>query len=303
MICLILMTVFAIACACSFIFTVSSDRTVAIEIAKPKVEVVIKENTSVDSVWNVVDLRLADQIDSLRQEVALLQRQHEHALDDLRQETNNIINKLNGWLGFWIAVAAILAVILPIVCQYFIVSRFEKEYEKDLDESKAHLAGMIEKYKDEIEHLRKEFAREKDQAIRNFEDKIQGSEIQSLLAQYRIGNDCELVNEGTSIFNAFQWNEVINGIQKTSSRVFDDSTTTLPITHRHELQKCLIQALGFIQEFNRHTMRRRKRGVVSTDLRTLFEQLENGDYRSVKDIRNRFDKLIMEMRKLISYNN
>lgn len=286
-------------CAWSFICATSSGRTVAFEITTPKVEKNIGNSTQTDSVGTETELRLKNQIDSLRRDVVMLQDQHEHALDDLRQETNNIINKLNGWLGFWIAVCAIICGILPIVCQYFIVHQFEKEYKEDFRKQKDALERMISGYSEEINRLKEDFDHEKNRVIRNLEEKVNGPEVQSLLAQYRIGNDSNLVNEGTSIFNAFQWNTAVNGLQTAFQRILTESCTTLSITERYELQKCLIQASGFIQEVNRHIRRGRDRGIIETDIHTLFEQLENGDYGDIGALRDQFNGLFIEMRTLI----
>lgn len=286
-------------CAWSFISATFSGSTVAFEITAPKVEKNIGNGAQTDSVGTETELRLKNQIDSLRREVIMLQNQHEHALDDLRQETNNIINKLNGWLGFWIAVCAIICGILPIVCQYFIVHQFEKEYKEDFRKQKDALERMISGYSEEIDRLKEDFDHEKNRVIRNLEEKVNEPEIQSLLAQYRIGNDSNLVNEGTSIFNAFQWNNAVNSLQKAFQRILTNSSTTLSITERYELQKCLIQASGFIQEANRHIRRGRDRGIIETDIHTLFEQLENGDYGDIGALRDQFNGLFIEMRTLI----
>lgn len=47
----------------------------------------------------------------------LIARQDKMA-DDLRQETNNMINKVNGWLSFWMSVMAVLGVFVPIALQF-----------------------------------------------------------------------------------------------------------------------------------------------------------------------------------------
>lgn len=49
---------------------------------------------------------------------------------DLRQETNNIINKVNGWLAFWIAVLALLGAIFPTILQITNKKRVERSYQK-----------------------------------------------------------------------------------------------------------------------------------------------------------------------------
>lgn len=38
-------------------------------------------------------------------------------LDDLRQETNNVINKQNAWLSFWIGILAIVGALIPLLFQ------------------------------------------------------------------------------------------------------------------------------------------------------------------------------------------
>ena len=52
----------------------------------------------------------------VRESQKLLIMRQDQLIDDVRQETNNIINKMNGWLGFWMGVMAILGVFVPIAC-------------------------------------------------------------------------------------------------------------------------------------------------------------------------------------------
>lgn len=47
----------------------------------------------------------------------LIARQDKLA-DDLRQEANNVINKANGWLAFWITVMTLLGVLLPSIMAF-----------------------------------------------------------------------------------------------------------------------------------------------------------------------------------------
>lgn len=57
------------------------------------------------------------------------ERQSEY-FADLRQESNNIINKFNAWLGFWIAILTIFGGIIPIVIQYILHHKSKTEVEK-----------------------------------------------------------------------------------------------------------------------------------------------------------------------------
>lgn len=74
----------------------------------------------------------------------LLIRQNQ-LVDDIRQETNNIINKMNGWLGFWMGVMAILGVFVPIALQF-------KLYRESRDQD----AKLRQECQKELDHIREE---------------------------------------------------------------------------------------------------------------------------------------------------
>ena len=70
------------------------------------------------------------QIISLIKEVE--ERQSEY-FSDLRQESNNIINKFNAWLGFWIAILTIFGAVIPIVIQYILHQKSKRDIESMFD--------------------------------------------------------------------------------------------------------------------------------------------------------------------------
>lgn len=72
---------------------------------------------------------------------------YNHALNDLRQESNNIITKWSAWLGFWISVLALLMGILPIVLQFKLVSRSENR----LKEEMAKISNLYYENKKDLE--------------------------------------------------------------------------------------------------------------------------------------------------------
>lgn len=299
-ICIGLFVILAIVCVFSFICATSSDRIISLEISRPNVVKTMRYSSHVDSISSGEVLLLVNQIDSLKRDVKLMETQHENALSDLRQETNNIINKLNGWLSFWIAVSALLCIILPIICQYFIINNFEKEYNQAFDRHDKDIEKKISEKRSEIAKLKEDFTKDKDNAIKDINNLISEPKLQTLLAQYRIGNDCNLIHSDTSIFNAFQWNIAINNMENIAVSILSEANTTLDISKRYELQKCLIQASGFLQEINRHISKKRKRSMDDTIIRTLFEQLENGTYPSIPELRDQIINLLREMRLLIS---
>lgn len=98
----------------------------------------------------IISLREVDQIRKAQK--ALIARQDMLA-DDLRQETNNLINKMNGWLGFWMGVMAILGVFVPIALQIKLYretrdndARIRSDHEKDRSEIKDSLKEVKETF-------------------------------------------------------------------------------------------------------------------------------------------------------------
>lgn len=77
----------------------------------------------------------------IKESQKLLLIRQDQLIDDMRQETNNIINKMNGWLGFWMGAMAILGVFVPIALQFklykdnrYDADKLEKDF-KDLSSS------------------------------------------------------------------------------------------------------------------------------------------------------------------------
>lgn len=61
---------------------------------------------------------------------------------DTRQETNNIINKVNGWIGFWIALLTIFCGIVPMVIQHVQRQQTKREIDNLLDEVTNHVITL-----------------------------------------------------------------------------------------------------------------------------------------------------------------
>lgn len=74
---------------------------------------------------------------------------YENALNDIRQESNNIINKWNAWFSFWLALLAVLAGIIPMLMQIKVANDNEKKINeeiKKLDEEKDNLQNKLNEY-------------------------------------------------------------------------------------------------------------------------------------------------------------
>lgn len=93
------------------------------------------------------------EVSEIRESQKVLIRRQDQLTDDIRQETNNIINKMNSWLGFWMSAMAFLGVLVPIALQF-------KLYKENRDNEKE----ILDKYQKEIENSKT--------SLRNVQDKI-----------------------------------------------------------------------------------------------------------------------------------
>lgn len=100
-----------------------------------------KQRETIDSIstilyskYALIDLPKADSIahadynellKTMLGHIKLVEDRQCESISDLRQESNNIINKVNGWLGFWIALLALFGSILPLIIQYTLYKRSE----------------------------------------------------------------------------------------------------------------------------------------------------------------------------------
>lgn len=93
-------------------------------------------------------------LDSLLNGLEVIDRKYKEyysdALSDLRQESNNIINKWNAWFGFWISLLALLMGIVPLIIQFRIADRNKKRFEKERDYLRAELEKEKSKLQKEV---------------------------------------------------------------------------------------------------------------------------------------------------------
>lgn len=80
------------------------------------------------------------EVSKIRESQKLIIRRQDQLIDDIRQETNNIINKMNGWLGFWVSGLGILGVFVPIALQFKLYretrdydNKLREEYQKEIN--------------------------------------------------------------------------------------------------------------------------------------------------------------------------
>lgn len=80
------------------------------------------------------DSIISAQLKQIYSRIGELESRQDDSINDIRQETNNIINKVNGWIGFWIAILAIFGGGLPLIIQYVQTKKTRLALEDMLEE-------------------------------------------------------------------------------------------------------------------------------------------------------------------------
>lgn len=100
----------------------------------------------------------------------LIKRQDE-LINDIRQETNNNLDKMSTWLSFWIAIMALLGTLLPIALSFIDhyrdeklrdelskrindeIMRMKEDYSKQIDSSNQSIEFATQRYKASVSGL------------------------------------------------------------------------------------------------------------------------------------------------------
>lgn len=102
---------------------------------------------NIDSVHVTYPVELDSLVLCLSEIDRLYKEYYNDALNDLRQESNNNINKWSAWLGFWISILALLMGLLPIAIQFKLSNRSEKRLEREFK----RLEEQFHKKEEELE--------------------------------------------------------------------------------------------------------------------------------------------------------
>lgn len=134
-----------------------ASRNIAIEAIPKKMDITLQVMDS------ITDSTMMAQIDSLRTAINtwndFAEEKLMHGLDDLRQETNNVIDKQNGWLSFWLGVFALVGALLPFL--------FQLKAQKDQDRI---IEIEIDKVKRDINEERKQLTELRNEVVKEFND-------------------------------------------------------------------------------------------------------------------------------------
>ena len=138
----------------------------------------ISVNVTKDSSLNV---QSSKELDSLK---CLLQNSkkevYAEGINDVRQETNNIINKINGWLSFWLAILALIGGVLPVVIGWKQEQDNTKKFEdlkNDLANTKEASKNDIKERLDEIRDFKEELCKIRDKIEDEYDKQLNRNKI------------------------------------------------------------------------------------------------------------------------------
>lgn len=134
-----------IACSLTFCGKIGIQEPQNIQM--PQIQLILSPPN--DSVNTYLSGKQIQEFKSYIDSIYSVQNSHyENALNDLRQESNNIINKWNAWFSFWMALLAILAGIIPMLMQIKVANDNEKRINEEISnlrEGKNNLQEGIDK--------------------------------------------------------------------------------------------------------------------------------------------------------------
>lgn len=143
-----------------------ASRNVAVE-PKPQ-----KYHITFQVVDSITDTTMMAQMDTLLKAINTWNDFSEeklmHGLDDLRQETNNVIDKQNGWLSFWLGIFALVGGLLPFLFQL----EMQKNQDQIMDSKMEKVDQTIAAKKLELDTLKNEI----DSKTKKIEDEYEANQ-------------------------------------------------------------------------------------------------------------------------------
>lgn len=176
--------------------------------------------------------------------LANVERKQETLVNDMRQEINNVIEKANLWMTFWLAIIAIFGAFIPVLIQYrlYIINR-----EKLLQEM-AYYHDFLRA--NSIHNISGNFT-----MVSNLQVVIDSSIRQTLLYRF--------INNAAGIFE-----EIVQSISKNYNGTLTPDIISLLI-------QALIQISVIAQKVGDHVPRahRREFNSISDDIKTMIDTL------------------------------
>lgn len=221
-------------------------------------------------------------IENLKKAQKTLIARQDRMVDDLRQETNNTINKVNGWLSFWMGIMAILGVFVPIALQFKLYREtresdrnLKKQHEEDRNRIEDCLRQCQADIKGEYVRVEADIQRTHKSIIEEINKEVDLLKFSGSIKSFQNLADCPSLsnNETRGLLMRKNWDEIVRITKRVINSYFHD-TGSRDQNLTYQLSIVLIQTadvLSTIRKLHPHRSRR---------LQSLMEQ----SYRIVTEI-------------------
>lgn len=214
---------------CCFMFKESYDFKPRLPLAN---NYTISVNVTKDSSLNVESSKELDSLKCLLQKSK--KEEYAEGINDVRQETNNIINKINGWLSFWLAILALIGGVLPVVIGW----KQEQDNTKKFEDLKNDLANTKEASKndikdrlDEIKDFKEELCKIRDKIEDEYDKQLNRNKIHethinitNIISSFIAAKDNKLLADSydRDYLRVSLLNELFNEFNKITECMFTD---------------------------------------------------------------------------------
>lgn len=240
--------------------------TLVVPVRKIDVGSINHKSSLAKALQNSASLQLT--VDSLRREVEVLRKYDSELIMDIRQETNNSLDKINGWIAFWIATSCLVCMFVPLIIQLV----------------------NWQHNKDQIDNIKLQIEREQEKL-----------NILQFYTNLQVGNDNKYVFwDINNIFTQTMWEECLTGIEKNVNDILKN-TEIIKHKDKIDLTKLLLQLVCYIKEIQRWAISYRIRDIASLSDRVylLYKDLTTNQIYKSDDIKKRFDNIFKEVYPLL----
>lgn len=249
-----------------------------------------------------------ERLDSLSKMIDSFHKPHtenyENLLNDLRQESNNIINKWNGWFSFWIALLALLAGIIPLLAQMKVSAENRKLIEESIKELEEKKKALEEKNRHIVETLSYELRDAKETFLKDIKELKEHTvrvELANMVASLRI---CE---ENKLLLNDSHRNDLLKLLLKDVNEAFERfekvvSNKSDSELYTHELLMALIHLNDAVcklkMKFSKKHLGRMCDSLLTLIETTILKLLKN-EFSNKIDLNNCIHEIQFKFKNLI----
>lgn len=249
-----------------------------------------------------------ERLDSLSKMIDSFHKPHtenyENLLNDLRQESNNIINKWNGWFSFWIALLALLAGIIPLLAQMKVSAENRKSIEESIKELEEKKKALEEKNRRIVETLSYELRDAKETFLKDIKELKEHTvrvELANMVASLRI---CE---ENKLLLNDSHRNDLLKLLLKDVNEAFERfekvvSNKSDSELYTHELLMALIHLNDAVcklkMKFSKKHLGRMCDSLLTLIETTILKLLKN-KFSSKIELNNSIHEIQFKFKNLI----